>query len=312
MSAYSTVLARLGGAAVLALSLPGTATACACGCGVFQVGTNSMLPTTMQSGSTLFAQFDYMNQNQDWSGNSRAPAAANSDKKIRTLFQTVGLQTLFNRDWGLRIEVPYWQRHFSTLNDAGNPASFDHGAVGDIRVMGTYTGFSPDRSSGMLFGAKLATGNWTYHGFDRDTEIGTGTTDLLVGGYHQWKFATNMSWSGFVQAIADLPANSRQGYRPGNEIDAAIGAYPEGWRVGDNAQLTPILQALVSLRQHDRGTQADPANSGYQRLLIAPALELQWQRIRMDASVAVPVYQHVRGYQLVAPWQGSVTISYAL
>ena len=32
----------------------------------------------------------------------------------------------------------------------------------------------------------------------------------------------------------------------------------------------------------------------------------------MDASVAAPVYQRVHGNQLIGPWQGSVTVSYAL
>ncbi len=39
-------------------------------------------------------------------------------------------------------------------------------------------------SSGLSLGVKLPTGDWTYPNFDRDTSIGTGTTDLLLGGYH--------------------------------------------------------------------------------------------------------------------------------
>ncbi|MDE2157157.1 MAG: hypothetical protein KGJ32_14920, partial [Xanthomonadaceae bacterium] len=67
-------------ALLLTLALPGDAIACACGCGLFEVGTGGQLPTTTQSGTTLFAQFAYLDQNQNWSGSSSAPAAANSDK----------------------------------------------------------------------------------------------------------------------------------------------------------------------------------------------------------------------------------------
>jgi len=311
---YSAPGARLlAGALVFALlALPHRARACACGCGIFQVGTTGMLPTTLQNGTTVYARFDYMDQRRDWFGDSSAPADANSDRRIRTLFQTYGLQTLFNRNWGLRVEVPYWQRHFTTVDDNGQLASYDHAAMGDMRVIGSYTGFSPDRSTGLLFGLKLATGDWKYAHFDRDTEIGTGTTDLLVGGYHQWKFGADQGWSGFAQAMADLPTAGRAGYRPGNELDAALGVYPAGWKLAPAVQLTPILQALVSLRDHDRGSAADPDNSGYQRVLASPALELQWQRLRVDASIAAPLYQHVRGHQLVASWQSSLTVSYAL
>jgi hypothetical protein len=149
-----------------------------------------------------------------------------------------------------------------------------------------------------MFGAKLATGDWTYPGFDRDTAIGTGTTDVLLGGYHQWKFGANMGWGGFVQAMADLPTDSREGYRPGDELDAAAGVYPAGWTLG-SARLTPILQMQASLRQSDSGSEADPENSGYQRL-------------RIDATVAAPIWQHTHGYQLVAPWQASLMASWAL
>ena len=308
----SLALAALAALLLPLILFPGRAQACACGCGVFSVGTAGMLPTTMESGATLYAQADYLDQTRDWSGGSSAPASANADRNIRTLFQTVGLRMMFNRDWGLRVELPYWQRHFATLDDAGNPASYGHGAPGDIRVTGMYTGFSPDRSSGLLFGLKLPTGDWTYPGFDRDTEIGTGTTDLLLGGYREWKFAADGAWSGFAQAMADLPANSREGYRPGNELDAAVGVYPQGWVLGEGVRLTPILQGLVSLRQHDRGINAAPADSGYQRVLFAPALELAWSRLRVDATLAAPLYQHVRGVQLVAPWQASLSVSYAL
>jgi hypothetical protein len=311
---YSAPGARLlaGALLLILLALPHRASACACGCGIFQVGTTGMLPTTMQNGTTVYARFDYMDQHKDWFGDSSAPAGANADRRIRTLFQTYGLQTLFNRNWGLRVEVPYWQRHFTTVDDNGQLASYDHDAMGDMRVIGSYTGFSPDRSTGLLFGLKLATGDWTYAHFDRDTEIGTGTTDLLVGGYHQWKFGADQGWSGFAQAMADLPTAARAGYRPGNELDAALGVYPAGWNLAPAVQLTPILQTLVSLRDHDRGSAADPDNSGYRRVLVSPALELQWQRLRVDASIAAPLYQHVRGHQLVASWQSSLTLSYAL
>ena len=299
-------------ALVAAVMVPlARANACACGCGIFSVGANNLLPSTMGNATDVYLRFDYLDQSKDWYGNSSVPAAANPDRNIRTLFQTLGVQTFFNRDWGLRVELPYWQRHFATLDDSGQQATYDHGALGDLRLLAVYTGFSPDRSTGLMFGAKLATGDWSYPGFDRDTAIGTGTTDVLLGGYQQWKFGQDMGWGGFVQAMADLPTNSREGYRPGNELDAAVGVYPSGWVLG-GARLTPILQVQASLRQSDSGREADPENSGYQRLLAAPTLELAWSRLRIDATVAAPIWQHTRGHQLVAPWQASLMASWAL
>ena len=50
----------------------------------------------------------------------------------------------------------------------------------------------------------------------------------------------------------------------------------------------------------DRGPAADPDNSGYDRLLAAPALELAVGNWRLYGDVALPVYQHVNENPLVA------------
>lgn len=76
-----------------------------------------------------------------------APAANNTDKEIETNFGAVGFDYNLNRDWGMSVKVPYWFRTFRT--DIGVPGAPDvqtyrHNALRDIRVLGTYTGFSPD------------------------------------------------------------------------------------------------------------------------------------------------------------------------
>ncbi len=286
--------------------------ACACGCGVFDVGASNLLPQS--AGTQVFFQASFLDQTDNWSGSSSAPAADNEDKHIRSEFYDVGIQHMFNRDWGLRMQVPYTQRHFATLDDdSGAVDVFDHGAIGDIRIMGMYTGFSDDMSSGLSFGLKLANGDWKYPGFDRDTELGSGSTDLLLGGYHQFRFGgPNSNWSGFAQVLADLPVATQDGYRPGNELDAAFGAYPAGWRLGTGVQLTPVLQTLISLRRPDSGAQADPDSTGYSRLLAAPGLDLRFNHLRVFADIEAPLWQNVRGDQLVAPWQAKLTISLRL
>jgi hypothetical protein len=219
---------------------------------------------------------------------------------------------MFNRDWGVMLELPYTQRHFATLDDdSTNVNDFNHGSIGDIRISGMYTGFSEDMSSGLTFGLKLATGDWRYSGFDRDTAIGTGTTDLLLGGYHQMYFGQS-NWGGYLQTQLDQPLNSRAGYRPGTELDSAFGVYPGGWNVGNGMRLTPLLQALVSLRARDSGDNSNRPDSGYERLLLAPALELRIHHVRLYADVEKPVFQHVNGNQLVPQWQGKLTASLSL
>ncbi len=210
---------------------------------------------------------------------------------------------MINRDWGVMVEVPLTDRTFRTENDAGTGvATFNHTALGDVRLMGVYTGFSQDMSTGLTFGVKLPTGDWRYGGFDRDTSIGTGSTDLLVGGYHQGAITSDHRWNWFAQVLADLPLATQGGYRPGNEVDGAAGvSFSAGALAGGKVRITPLLQLLGSLRAVDSGPQANPDGSGYQRLMLSPGVEVRAGKWRLYGDVEVPLRQRVYGDQLVAP-----------
>ena len=124
---------------VLAAALfPEAANACACGCAVFDVGTSSLLPSG--PGGTVFLEYDFLDQNQNWSGTSRAPSADNDDKEIRTNFFVAGGQYMFNSSWGVMAEIPFTDRTFRT-EDPDDPGTFEHAALGDIRLMGVLFGF---------------------------------------------------------------------------------------------------------------------------------------------------------------------------
>ena len=283
--------------------------ACACGCGVFSVGTSSLMPGG--TGGTAFLEYDYLNQTQNWHGTSSAPATDNDDKNIRSDFYTAGLQYMFNRSWGVSVTVPYTDRLFVTTLDDGSIGGFHHSAIGDVRIMGMYTGFSDDMSTGLSFGLKLPNGDYTYPGFDRDTSIGTGTTNALIGAYHEMNLNTDNTWSAFFQAEYDRAFNSRAGYRPGNELDAAAGVYYSGWQFGKDSSLSPVLQLLASNRWRDSGVNANPPDSGYQRLLAAPGLEYDAGKLKLYADIEVPIYQNVNGNQLVAPRLYKFIVAYS-
>jgi len=302
----SLSMGLLAGMAGLIL-MPNDSFACACGCGVFDVSTSSMLPT--HEGGMAWIEYDFMNQDKNWSGASRAPGANNDDKDIKTDFITLGAQYMFNRAWGAEVEIPYWDRHFTTdTTGMGDIQGFNHSAVGDVRVKGIYSGFSGDMSTGITFGFKLPTGDYTYQNFDRDTDIGSGSTDVLLGAYHQGYLAGQFNW--FARGEVDLPFLIRSGYRPGDEVDATVGTYYNGWMVG-NVKIAPLAQITDSYRLHDRGIAANPQNSGYERVLLSPGVEVDASGFKIFADVGVPVYQRVKGNQLTAPELFTLNISHS-
>jgi len=288
-------------AAAFSLSLaPKIALACACGCDVFDVGGPEM--ASMGKGGEVFVEYDNLDQSRNWSGDSSAPAADNEDKRVRTHMVNVGVSYSFSPEWSVVIEAPVWNREFHTENDAGGVDRFNHTAVGDVRLMGIYTGLSKSLSTGLIFGVKLPNGDWKYAHFDRDTQIGTGSTNLLLGAFHTGSLSRDEAWRYFVRALWDKPVASQGGYEPGQEFDAAAGiSYDLPQFSNGLVKVVPVLQLLASARARDRGPNADPDSTGYDRLMLSPGVQFLAGRWALYGDVELPIYQHVNGDQLVAP-----------
>ena len=261
-------------------------------------------------GGMAFLQYAYQDQNRNWNGTSQAPGANNDDKEIQTHFVTVGLQYMFNRDWGFQAEVPYDFRYFKTKDDAGDIVSRNWSQLGDTRVQGIYTGFFPDMSAGMTFGVKLPTGSHTFDPdvVDRDTQLGTGSTDILLGGFYRDNLTRNNKWDWFAQLQLDVPVLIQDQYRPGVELDAAAGIDYKGFSLA-GVRISPLAQVIFSERTGDSGGAADPANTGYQRILLSPGVECHIHRVAIYADAEFPVYQNFIGNQLAAPALFKVILS---
>ena len=305
---FPTLIATVLLAALAAL-LPRLSLACACGCGVFDVGTASMFP--QHAGAMAYFEYDYMDQNQNWSGTRSAPATNNSDQRIQTDFLNAGLQYQFNRSWGVDVQLPYWHRLFNTLDaDGVTVDSFLHGAVGDVRIKGTYAGFSADMSTGLSFGLKLPTGDSTYAHFDPDTEIGTGSTNVQLGIYHLGNLSADAKWRYFAQAQWDQPVQHKAIYRPGSEADVSFGAYYEGWTVAPTVRIAPVLQVSGTYRGHDGGLLGHPEDSGYVRALLTPGIEVDMSKLSAYVDVGLPIYRNSSGNQLVSSSFWRLNLSY--
>ena len=295
---------------------PGVAQACACGCGVFDVGASSMFPGG--AGGMVYLQYDCQDQDRNWNGTAQAPASNNGDKQIETDFFIAGLQYMFNSRWGLQLEVPYDDRTFKTVTSNPNVpnnsiTTINWGALGDIRLEGIYTGFFPDQSAGVTFGLKLPTGDWNYNNaygdVDRDSEIGTGSTDILLGGFYRGNLDRNQKWDWFAQLQLDVPALIQAEYRPGVELDAAAGIDYKGLSLG-RVKISPVAQVIFSERTSDSGAAANSDDSGYQRILLSPGIEFHIHPVKIYADAEFPVYQNFTGNQLAAPVLFKVSLSY--
>lgn len=265
--------------------------------------------------------YDYLNQNrQRYGSGSASPALINrqlnaqQEVEAYTKTQTLTATLIYNDDtWGAGVQVPYLQRTHGTYGITAplgsSYSTSSDSSIGDMRVTGRYTGFSEDRSSGVIFGLKLPTGSHNANfstgaaagtPLDASLQIGTGSNDAILGAYTTGAFGHH-GW--FVQGTVQHAVATQNNFRPGDllALNAGIRYAPYGARVA------PMLQLNIIHRQADTGANATPPDpitggptTGGTLAYLAPGASVQ---VGGGASVygfvQLPIYQRVNSLQLV-------------
>lgn len=305
-----------------ALLYAGQASACAaCGCTLSTNWQAQGINTT--PGYSFNLAYSYLNQNQQRYGSGKASAAqiaalnaAGNEIEDYTQTQTLTAALNYTGDtWGATLQLPFVKRTHGTFTDAGtwpttaNYLSSSDSSIGDIRVVGRYTGFSADRSTGLIIGAKLPTGstNATFNDgspVDPSLQIGTGSTDVILGGFVAGNIG-HYGWfvHGTVQHAVSTKSFNGAEYRPGDTWSLNTGIRQAKF----GAKFTPMLQLNLMHRRPDSGAAATPPDAltggpatGGTLVYLAPGATL---RIGGGTSlygfVQLPVYQDVNSLQLV-------------
>ncbi|TCI07473.1 hypothetical protein EZM97_32595 [Dyella soli] len=289
-------------------SVPGLATACStCGCSLNSDWSSQGYAIT--TGLHLSVREDYFNQSQLVSGTdtvSHSSFQFPNDQEVQQ--KTINRNTLlgadynFSRYWGVSVQLPYTDRFHQTIA-AGDTAvsTSDAQGIGDLRVVARYQGFSEDAGIGLQFGLKLPTGRFTQdfesgpqagQPLDRGLQLGTGTTDALVGVYKSGYLSEAVGY--FGQAMAQVALDAREHFRPGNSLNVNFGL-----RYLDAGRFTPQVQLNLHSEQRESGAQADRANSGATLAYLSPGIGMKiTPRLDAFAFVQFPVWQRVNGLQL--------------
>jgi hypothetical protein len=293
--------------ATLTLTSSASALACSsCGCTLNSDWTSQGISSG--EGTRFDIRFDYFKQsdyrtNTSSISRSKIPVGAEVQDTTINRNLTLGLDHSFNQDWAINVQLPLFNRSHGTYGEDGAYPDSDalvtssSKGIGDIRVTGRYQGFSADHSSGVTLGLKLPTGETddTFKdgsALDRGLQLGTGTTDLLLGGYHFGSI--NRDWDYFAQGTIQIALNKHHDFRPGNGLNATAGVRYMGFE-----SFIPQLQLNARIEKRESGAEADVANSGATLLYFSPGVTVPINKtVQAFGFVQVPIYQRVNGYQI--------------
>jgi hypothetical protein len=291
----------------------------ACGCTLNSDWASQGLAAS--GGWRMDLRYDFFEQDQLRSGTERVSRAElsypNADEVQRYTINrnyTLALDYSVNKDWGVSIALPWFDRSHATIaaGDTAISTSRDQG-IGDLRVVGRYQGFDAQRSTGIEFGLKLPSGNFSdsfasgpQQGniVDRGVQLGSGTTDALFGVYNFGSFAPD--WGYFAQALLQIPLDSRDDFEPGAGINANLGL-----RYTANETFVPQLQVNARMEKREQGRNGDIENSGATLVYLSPGVT--WKLSRKFSAYGffqVPLYQRVNGLQIEATQFVSVGLHY--
>lgn len=322
----------------------GHAWGCAtCGC---TLSADAAMGFAATSGWRLSFEYDYINQDQLRSGTAASGAAQvvdyPSDPSLHggeiehdTLnrYLTVGVDYSPTANWDLDLRLPYVLRAHSTYGVQTQPYDVAETApdqlsnarvsgMGDAKFVVSYQGWLPTHNLGLQVGVKLPSGSYgsavTFNDgpgagspLDASLQAGTGSTDLIVGGYYYR--AVSQDFDAFVntQFQAAVLHEQRQpgnDFRPGNSVTLSAGLRYEA-----HPAWVPQLQFNLYHKSADQGALADRPDTAGTVLYASPGITLRLLRnLHVYGFVQVPVASNLDGYQLFPHWTVSAGVSYAL
>ena len=322
------------------------ALACAtCGC---SLSTDAAMGYSAATGWRVSADYSFINQNQLRSGTSTispAQVATINGQEVehQTInhYITLGLSYASSADWNYRLLVPYIDRSHTTYGatetlpltpDQLSGATVD--SLGDIKFIVSYQGVLPTHNLGLQLGVKLPTGD--YGGpnasgtgtvgrnpvsfgpggnsggqlLDTSLQAGTGSTDLIVGGYYYQPVSQNFDAfvnGQFQAAVMENLDQVGEDYRPGNLATVSFGV-----RYEENPKIVPQLQVNITHRSPDLGVLADTLDVAGTAVYLSPGVSASiMKNTQMYAFVQLPIYSNLDGYQLFPHYTATVGVGYA-
>jgi hypothetical protein len=267
-------------------------------------------------------RYEYIKQDQPMSGSDKI--AFGQIRRHHDEIYTTNRNWLANLDytidanWGIAATIPVVDRDHAHIHNHRGAQIYDAWSftrLGDVRVVGRRQWMTEDKEAarlsyyGLNLGLKLPTGeqdvkNSAGQAAERSLQPGTGTTDIIFGGYYSGVLPfVDSSW--FAQALGQSALDYRDNYKPGRRYTLDL-----GYRYELNASVGLMLQLNALYRARDSGSEAEPDDTGGKFLYVSPGVSVAvGKAIQIYSFVQLPLYQYVNGVQLTADWSAVIGVS---
>jgi hypothetical protein len=292
-----------------------TSAAASCGSAFCMVNTSwNALGVWTEPGLRADLRFEYIDQDQPRAGSKKVGVGEipQHHDEIRTINRNwLGtVDYAFNDAWGASATLPVLDRshaHIHTHMGAQLLETWNFTEVGDLRVQGRRQWRAESLNAqrldffGVNFGLKLPTGKTDLRNADGDVaertlQPGTGTTDVLLGGYFRRVLGSGASW--FADALIQAPLNSHDNFKPGTRTSLDL-----GYRMQASDKLGLMLQLNFLHKARDSGSDAEPEDSGGRFVFLSPGVSYTLTpALQVYGFLQLPLYQYVNGVQLTADW----------
>ncbi|BEU74488.1 hypothetical protein MAFF211271_40430 (plasmid) [Ralstonia syzygii subsp. indonesiensis] len=271
-------------------------------------------------------------------------AGGNQEVERQTInrYINLGIHYSPNSSWNFSAIVPYIDRSHTTYGAAtpdqltpDNVSGATASGLGDIKLIASYQGFLPTHNLGVQLGVKLPTGRYGGQNvltgatvgrnpvffnsgpnaaggqaLDTSLQPGTGSTDVILGGYYYQPvsqdfdaFINGQFQAAVMQNLRDVGAD----FRPGNTAMVSFGLRYEA-----NPHIVPQLQVNVTRKNADKGALADTTNTAGTVMYLSPGLTVSvMHNMQVYAFLQKALYSNLQGYQLFPRWSGTMGVSYA-
>lgn len=290
-------------------------------------------PELLRGVVALDLNYQYVDQNQLWSGTSRATGPIEShgilEQETRSSLMVMGARTQLSRSFGLSASLPYVldrvHRHaFEHHPGYFIPYRWQYSGVGDLTVFGNWTPYFqlPGRAAlTAQAGVKAPTGRRHVDQVlgeepEPAARPGTGSFDWLGGLQLSVPIATRTFGGEVINVPLSLSAMGRangvgtQDYKMGNEAMVNLAG---GYALWHSVSAITQINFLAHAKDQAGQTDADPHHTGAISVLASPGLQLKLTpMLAIYGYGQFRIYEHTNGPQLVSPFHLVFGSSYAL